>query len=192
MEITIDTVKVQSPQRNKKNRAKLSKVPNCRVSAILSRKGEAERAGQTEAETVERRRGRGEEGGEREGRDARLVEAERGRGSATERMGFGFQEGKTRAARERMGFWSGRRGCLGSDTALLGPSLRASDGTDDWGKEEKLASSCSKDLLHDQIKEMKLDVDLLNDNKQQLEYKGDDEQVEVDGQEEDLVEVDIV
>ncbi|GAB2215013.1 hypothetical protein Droror1_Dr00019386 [Drosera rotundifolia] len=59
-------------------------------------------------------------------------------------------------------------------------SLRASDGTDDRGKEEKLASSRSKDLLRDQIKEMKLDVDLLNDNKQQLEVELKESSQEVD------------
>ncbi|KAL9264426.1 Zinc finger CCCH domain-containing protein [Drosera capensis] len=59
-------------------------------------------------------------------------------------------------------------------------SLRASDGTDDRGKEEKLASSRSKDLLRDQIKEMKLDVDLLNDNKQQLEVELKERSQEVD------------
>ncbi|KAL9255589.1 Zinc finger CCCH domain-containing protein [Drosera capensis] len=64
-------------------------------------------------------------------------------------------------------------------------SLRASDGTDDRGKEEKLASSRSKDLLRDHvlrifIKEMKLDVDLLNDNKQQLEVELKERSQEVD------------
>ncbi|KAL9259118.1 Zinc finger CCCH domain-containing protein [Drosera capensis] len=59
-------------------------------------------------------------------------------------------------------------------------SLRASDGTYDRGKEEKLASSRSKHLLRDQIKEMKLDVDLLNDNRQQLEVELKERSQEVD------------
>ncbi|KAL0306915.1 UNVERIFIED_CONTAM: hypothetical protein Sradi_6108800 [Sesamum radiatum] len=71
-------------------------------------------------------------------------------------------------------------------------SGRMSDGTEDQMRDRRQTSSDTKMRIDEQLRELHSEIKMLESDKRQLEYKGDDENVDVDGVDEETVEVDIV